>query len=189
MQTFTAQFINLCLAISVLYWVVAAFSTKPTLKRQRGGQWRLYLFIIAILLLFVFRNPSGMRDGPVLWPHTLFLGIVADILALFGLVIAFWARRTLGGNWSSNVVIKEGHELIERGPYAYVRHPIYSGLLLMILALLLNSGRLTWFIAFVSICIGLHIKARREEKLLTEHFPESYPKYRAKVKALIPFVL
>ena len=130
-----------------------------------------------------------MRGGPVFWPYTPFIGIVADILALCGLAIALWARRTLGGNWSSNVAIKEDHELILRGPYAYVRHPIYSGLLLMIVALLLNNGSLTWLIVFVSISLGLHSKARREEKLLTKHFPESYPKYRAKVKALIPFVL
>lgn len=191
MQTFTTQFIVVCFAISILYWIVAAFSAKPALKRERGGQWRLYGFIIAVVFLFVLliRGSSGMRGGPVLWPYTLFAGIVADILALGGLAIALWARITLGGNWSSNVVIKVDHELIQRGPYAYVRHPIYSGLLLMLLALLLNNGRVMWLIWFAAICLGLSIKARREEKLLAKHFPESYPKYRAKVKALIPFVL
>jgi protein-S-isoprenylcysteine O-methyltransferase Ste14 len=189
MQDVTAQFINLCFAIFILYWIVSAFWTKPTLKGQRGGQWRLIGLIIALVLLFVFRRPLGIRGGPVLWRHTPFVGIIADIIALCGLIIVLWARTTLGGNWSANVVIKEDHELIQRGPYAYVRHPIYSGLLLMTLALVINNGRLAWFIVFALICLGVYFKARREEELLTKHFPESYPKYMTKVKALIPFVL
>jgi len=189
MPDVTAQFIYLCFVIVILYWVVAASSTKPTLKGQRGGQWRPVAFVVALVLLFVFRRPLGIHGGLFLWPHTLVVGIIADIIALCGLLIALWARTTLGGNWSSNVVIKEDHELIQRGPYGYVRHPIYSGLLLMVLALVINNGRLAWFIAFAFLCLGLYFKARREEQLLTTHFPESYPKYRAKVKALIPFVL
>jgi protein-S-isoprenylcysteine O-methyltransferase Ste14 len=188
MRSFTGQFINLCFAIFILYWIVAAFSTKPNLKGQRGGQWRFYALISALVLLLVFRSPLR-RGGPILWPHTLFLGIIADIVALCGLSIVLWARTTLGGNWSPRVVIKENHELIQRGPYSYVRHPIYSGLLLMTLALVINNGRLAWIIGSAYICLGLYFKARREETLLTKHFPEAYPKYRAKVKALIPFVL
>lgn len=142
-----------------------------------------------MVLLFVLSKPLGIHGGPILWPHTVFVGMIADVMALCGLVLALWARKTLGGNWSSRVVIKEGHELVQRGPYAYVRHPIYSGLLLMILALVINNGRLALVMAFAIIVFGLYFKARQEEKLLTEHFPEAYPKYKAKVKALIPFVL
>jgi protein-S-isoprenylcysteine O-methyltransferase Ste14 len=188
MQSFTTQIINLTSVIFVVYWIVAAFSTKRTLKGHRGGQWRLYVYIIA-LTLFMFGNQLGLRGGSVLLPYSPTSGIIADILAVCGLIIALWARATLGGNWSSNVVIKEDHELIERGPYAYVRHPIYSGVLLIVLAFALNSGRLAWFMVLVSSCLGLYIKARLEEKLLTSYFPEAYPKYMTKVKALVPFVV
>ena len=61
------------------------------------------------------------------------IGSVADILTGAGLIVALWARTILGTNWSSNVVLKEQHELIERGPYRFVRHPIYTGVLLMVL--------------------------------------------------------
>ena len=103
-------------------------------------------------------------------------------------MVALWARKTLAGNWSADPMIKENHELIERGPYAYVRHPIYSGMLLMMLGAAIFSGRAGAFAILAIIFFSLWYKARQEERLLTEHFPEEYPKYKARVKALIPFI-
>lgn len=77
--------------------------------------------------------------------------------------------------------------MIERGPYRFVRHPIYTGVLLMVLGSVTLWGRMEWL--GISIA-GLSVKARREERLLTKHFPEAYPRYRERVKAaIIPFVI
>jgi protein-S-isoprenylcysteine O-methyltransferase Ste14 len=100
-----------------------------------------------------------------------------------------WARRTLGRNWSANVTFKEGHELITSGPYAYVRHPIYSGLLLLILSVAVYAGSVISFVIFLLFFLGAFLKAGKEERLMAEHFPDAYPIYLKRVKAIIPFVL
>jgi len=116
-------------------------------------------------------------------------GVVADLIAVAGLIVMLWARKTLGANWSSEVVLKQNHELIERGPYAYVRHPIYTGVILMALGTMILFARLSGFVAWVIFVFGFWLKAREEERLLAKHFPEAYPTYKARVKAVIPFVL
>jgi protein-S-isoprenylcysteine O-methyltransferase Ste14 len=124
----------------------------------------------------------------ILWRRTLWTGLLADAIVLAGLAVSLWARTTLGGNWSASVTFKENHELIERGLYRYVRHPIYSGLLLMVLGAAILFGRLFGFIALVIVFLGFWFKSRQEERLLTRHFPEAYPSYKSRVRALIPFV-
>ncbi len=124
----------------------------------------------------------------ILWSRTLVIGIIVDIITLIGLVIVLWARTVLGGNWSTDTVLKENHELIQVGPYRYVRHPIYSGLLLMALGAAIFYGRATGFVAFAIFFVTFWFRAHQEEKLLTEQFPETYPDYKARVKKFIPFV-
>src|SRR5262249_25044393 len=104
------------------------------------------------------------------------------------LMIAVWARVVLAGNWSARVTLKENHELIRRGPYRVVRHPIYSGLLVMILGTALLAGRMSGFVALLVCFCGFWIKLRQEEALLTRCLP-GYSEYKARTKALVPFIL
>jgi protein-S-isoprenylcysteine O-methyltransferase Ste14 len=115
-----------------------------------------------MILIYLFCHGLAPRAGMELWPHTLAAGIAGDIVALAGLVIVLWARTALGGNWSSTVVIKENHEFVTRGPYAVVRHPIYGGVLLMILGLAIDYGHLAWFVVFCCCLVGLSFKAQFE---------------------------
>ncbi len=125
-----------------------------------------------------------------LWPFTPAAGIVGDALALAGLVLSVWARITLGTNWSANVVVKEDHAIIDRGPYRSVRHPIYSGVLLMILGTAVLWGTLAGFLLLVVALAGFAVKARSEERLLTEYLGDSYSDYKRRVRwAVIPRVL
>jgi protein-S-isoprenylcysteine O-methyltransferase Ste14 len=117
------------------------------------------------------------------------VGGAADLLAIAGLIIALWGRIVLGRNWNMHPGLKENHELIERGPYAYVRHPMYSGLCLMFLGTMIWSGHKAGYLVFFACLLGAWFKLRQEEKILTRHFGESYLSYKARVKALIPFVL
>jgi protein-S-isoprenylcysteine O-methyltransferase Ste14 len=100
-----------------------------------------------------------------------------------------WARFTLGRNWSADVVLKQDHELIVRGPYRYVRHPIYSGGLLMMMGWAVWSGHFVSWISLVVVLVILWLKASAEEKLMTEHFGSAYREYKKRVKALIPYVV
>ncbi len=181
-----------CWAVFLLYWVVSAGTVKPTAEGRgwRKWGWRIPIIVAALTFLLLDRIGAVARfAGARLWATTPPVGILADVLVVLGLAITLWARRTLAGNWSSDVVIRQSHELIERGPYAYVRHPIYSGMLLMMLGAAILLARREAFIAFAIFVFGFWLKARQEERLLTRYFPEEYPRYRARVKALIPFVL
>lgn len=129
------------------------------------------------------------RLRPRLWPTHLALGIATDLIFLAGLAFAVWARVALGSNWSAEVAFKQDQELIQVGPYAIVRHPIYTGLLMMALATAVHYGRAAGMVLFVLLCFGAWLKSRQEEKLMTAHFPEAYRAYRRRVHALVPFVL
>jgi protein-S-isoprenylcysteine O-methyltransferase Ste14 len=187
----SGRFISLCWIVFFLYWIVAAFFVKRTV--ERGRWWPRVIVAVALLLLARRLTPReigvGLGGGTVLWRYSRTVGIAADLLTAAGLAVTLWARAVLAGNWSAVVALKEGHELIERGPYRYARHPIYSGLLVMVLGVVVFDGRLRGVIAFGLILFGLWFKSHLEERLLTKHFPEAYPAYKRRVHALIPFVL
>ena len=114
---------------------------------------------------------------------------LAGILCIAGLAFCVWARATLGRNWSGTITLKEGHELIERGPYRLVRHPIYTGLLAMFLATALAFGHLGGVVAVILAFASFWIKLSEEEKLMLQQFPDQYRSYQQRVKCIIPFVL
>ena len=114
---------------------------------------------------------------------------VGSALTAAGLLFAMWARRRLGGNWSGTVTIKEGHELITGGPYAIVRHPIYTGLLLALVGSAIASGDWRGVLAFALAFLALWRKLRLEERWLRDQFGEPFQVYCRQVAALVPFVL
>ena len=108
---------------------------------------------------------------------------------LTGLALTWWARIHLGCLWSSAITRKEKHRLIETGPYAFVRHPIYTGLIIALLATAAIEATLLALLGALLIAIGLWVKARAEERfLLAELGPDAYEFYRRRVPMLIPFV-
>ncbi len=123
-----------------------------------------------------------------LTPQNIVAGATAAAVCVLGLAIALWARWMLADNWSSGVEFKQGHRLMKTGPYRFVRHPIYTGILLMCAALAMESGRLHCWLGLALICIGQWVKIRQEESLMLRHFP-GYADYRRAVKALVPFVI
>ena len=125
----------------------------------------------------------------MLWPYSQTVGRLADGVAIVGLAVALWARFTLGSNWSGQITFKQGHELVTSGPYAFVRHPIYTGFLLMLLASAIIAGKTMGFAVVAFMTLALWLKAREEEKLMLKHFPEAYAEYKSRTKALVPFVL
>ena len=177
--------IAFCWLVFAIVWVVSAFFVKRTVEQSLG--WvRIVVFLVVIGVLRRATHFAGLRQS--LWPASALSGTIAVLITVAGLIVAVWARATLGRNWSGTVTFKENHELIERGPYAYVRHPIYSGLLLMGLGTAIESARLESFLTLALVLVMLAIKARYEERLMIRHFPEAYPQYRRRVKALIPGV-
>jgi protein-S-isoprenylcysteine O-methyltransferase Ste14 len=114
------------------------------------------------------------------------LGYIGLALTAAGCGFAIWARLTLGSNWSGRATVKAGHELIVSGPYALARHPIYTGLLVAAAGTALARGEWRCILGIALIIIAFLIKMSHEEKLMLQTFPDAYPRYRQRVKALIP---
>ena len=178
-------FIALCWIVFFIVWAVSAFFVKRTVERSMGW-WRLLVIAIAVMLFGPLLR-SGVMWRPM-WARTASVGTLAALLTAAGLAVAVWARLILGRNWSGMITFKEDHELIMRGPYAHVRHPIYSGLLLMALGTAVESARPKSFVMLAIALVVLAFKAHYEEALMIRHFSEAYPEYRRHVKALIPGV-
>jgi protein-S-isoprenylcysteine O-methyltransferase Ste14 len=189
MESAAGTFIIVCWASFYVYLLVTATKTKPTVKRNRQ-LWRFWLtallFAAAVVAVQLFPDRQNRLSGPLVGQSAP-QDIGADVVTFLGVVGAFWARVALGGNWSSSAEIKEGQELVQRGPYRYVRYPLYSGILLMALGLVVWFG-LIGLLPFLVVFLILLIRSRQEESLLTSYFPEAYPEYRRRTKALIPFV-
>jgi protein-S-isoprenylcysteine O-methyltransferase Ste14 len=168
-------------------WLVMAFNTKRTIKR-RGIDFRVLLLVF--FAFFIVRNRFDVNKiHEHLWAPTATLGWLGVALMIIGASFAVWARFTIGTNWSGDVTLKEDHELIQRGPYALARHPIYTALFTMLLGSALAFGQYETAVIFVVAVIIFSIKMRAEERLMTEAFPDQYPEYRRRVKAVIPFIL
>ncbi|HVM91150.1 MAG TPA: isoprenylcysteine carboxylmethyltransferase family protein [Verrucomicrobiae bacterium] len=172
----------------VVYWVMSSIDVKETAEMQSPLQRVIVLgfMVVGFVLLGYVHLPAPLSNR-ILAPGYL-VGILAIISSACGLALCIWARRTLGRNWSAQVTFKKGHELITAGPYAYVRHPIYTGFGLLFLGSALVVGTIGGFLGLLVIMIGFIYKYKAEERLMLTHFPEQYPGYKAKVKALIPYV-
>jgi protein-S-isoprenylcysteine O-methyltransferase Ste14 len=179
-----------CWLVFAAIWVLAALSTKRTVYRESRAQRLRYwvLLVIAyLLLLYGRRLPYPLNLGVI--PLVAPIAWAAAVFCVIGLAFAVWARVTLGRNWSGVVTLKEGHELVERGPYRFVRHPIYTGMLIMFFATALARGHLSGFVGTLLMFASFWIKLHDEEKLMLQQFPERYADYRRRTKRIIPFVL
>jgi len=172
-----------------LFWLLAAGWSAPNAERQSPRARSLHLAAVLI--------GGGLlvaRPGPTsLLGHPLF-GIGADAavvglaLTALGLGFASWARVALGRMWSGLVTFKTGHVIVDHGPYAIARHPIYTGLLLAIAGTALARDSVAGYLGLAILTVGLILKLGQEERLLLGHFGPTYEEYRGRVKGLIPFV-
>jgi len=182
--------ISACWSVFLVVWLLAAIFTKRTVYRESRAQRLRYTIPILIGCYLLFRGfrlpyPFNIR----LIPHTNLILGAAAILCVCGLVFCFWARAVLGGNWSGTVTLKENHELIVRGPYRLVRHPIYTGLLAMVIATVMQQGHIAGIIGLILVFVSFWIKLGEEEELMRKQFSDQYAAYEERVKRIIPFVV
>src|SRR5579862_5530428 len=173
-----------------LYWQVKAAHTKTTKRLEPAGSRivRVFVFLIAIVLLSTTRIPLHSLYLQLwsvgFWPFWL-----GAVVAIAGLLFAVWAREHLGSNWSRSVTIKQGHELITTGPYAVVRHPIYTGILAGFLGMAIAISQVRGFIVVVLIFVVFWAKLRMEEEWMRSQFGDTYATYARQTAALVPYVL
>ncbi|HWD75663.1 MAG TPA: isoprenylcysteine carboxylmethyltransferase family protein, partial [Solirubrobacteraceae bacterium] len=155
---------------------------KQGSRTRRIRPQGLLIIVLGGVLIRIFRTNHGLAV------HSPVLEGVGVILFVSGLGLAVWARIHLGRNWGMPMTEKDEPELVTSGPYRFIRHPIYSGILLAILGTALATD-LYWLIVFGVSSVYFVYSATVEERLMTTSFPTAYPGYRAKTKMLIPFVL
>jgi protein-S-isoprenylcysteine O-methyltransferase Ste14 len=183
----TGILILACWVSVALYWNISAQSVKPAVEKQGfvDRLARMPVWLGFILFIFAWTYPVGA----VVTQRTVVSDSVAVAICALGSFVAIWSRKTLGAEWSRDVELKHGHKLVQRGPYSLMRHPIYTAHLLLGLGTAVGSGRLVAFVGLASFVVGFWIKLKQEERLLLRSFPDEYPAYQARVKALIPYVL
>jgi len=172
--------------VFLAYWAISAFNVKKNIK-AKGNSWkstvgiRVLILAIVILIFAVFGNVTTQLFFN---PQIQLLGVVFVVV---GIAFAIWARRHLGSNWSGHPTVKEGHELVTSGPYSFVHHPIYTGMLLAMFGSMLVIGAI-WLIIFIGSLVMFIWRIKVEEGFMVKLFPDTYPEYKKRTKALIPFV-
>ena len=173
----------------VVSWVAASLWSGRTEKRAATREmwiYRIVIFAGAILIAPWTAQVLGERPA---WQVGSYGAYAFVGVMLTGLALTWWARIHLGRLWSSAITRKEEHRLVETGPYDYVRHPIYTGLIIALLATAASEATPVAALGAVLIALGLWLKARTEERfLLTELGPDAYESYRRRVPMLVPFV-
>ena len=174
----------------IAYWWAMSTNVKGTERSESAASRlaRLVSMVCAVALLLLPSVPLPFLNG-----RFLPLGAVrfwsGAALTAGGLIFSVWARRHLGKNWSQAVTVKEGHELITSGPYALVRHPIYTGLLLGFAGSAVARGEWRGLIAVALVFGVLWHKLRLEEKWMRAQFGEPYEAYARRVAALVPYII
>lgn len=173
-------------------WIAAMFTNKRAVRRL-DADFRLLRAALSLtafwLMLFYYPPQPWPWLAHRLFPRTLPRAEAGLALVAVGIAFAIWARVYLGRNWSGSVQVKQDHKLITGGPYSLVRHPIYTGLLLAFAGTALQHGEVRCFIALPLLAISWWMKLRSEERFMTDQFGQQYAAYRARTKALVPWVV
>jgi protein-S-isoprenylcysteine O-methyltransferase Ste14 len=167
-------------------WFAAAVWSARTVKRPAIGREVAYRVITAAGAVLVFGMSPVRRHDIAFWRLDGVAGWLLAAVALGGALFMWWARITLGRFWSASVTQKAGHHVIDRGPYAIVRHPIYTGLIFGIAATVCIRASAQTLMGATLMGIGIYIKARLEEDFLRAELGPPYDAYAQRVPMLIP---
>ena len=169
-----------------IYWGISARAVNKT--EERGPDYSPHLLLTVLSFVLVFPSiPLGPLDR-AMWPSNPYTPWIGLALTLLCQAFAVWARIHLGKYWSAEITLKEGHQVIQTGPYAMVRHPIYTGLVLGMLATAVGVGEWRSLIAFIVMSLAYTRKIRNEEAFLVSRLGEEYIEYRKRTKIIVPYL-
>jgi protein-S-isoprenylcysteine O-methyltransferase Ste14 len=173
--------------VFLAYWSVSALKLKSIKRREPRGE-RLIQLVFMVAAYFLMFNDQFSRG----WLATRFapaspsIGKFGVTVTVVGIAFAIWARWHLGENWSATVTLKEGHELISSGPYRYIRHPIYSGMLVAFVGTALALGEYRALISVGIVLVAFYTKAKKEERFLTQEFGEKFREHSRRTGMFLP---
>ena len=174
------------LAIFII-WAISGLTAKDTVGSRSDARARLLVWGVWLGWFLLFSRGSRFewlaeRIFPM-GPASAYTGFA---LTAVGLGFALWARLAIGRNWGGLITVQEGHKVVRTGPYAIVRHPIYSGFMLATFGTAIVFGQVAGLIATALVVLSWGYKSRLEERFMIEQFGSEYEDYRHQVKALIP---
>lgn len=184
----------------IVTWLAAAAWANRTVKHVEIREQVIYRVITLLgfifILAFVGQSEADFTAGVTaksivsarLWTLPPLAGWTMVTVAAAGFAFAWWARIHLGRLWSGTITRKTDHRVVDSGPYALVRHPIYTGIILASFATAAEKGTLTATLGAVLMVVGYWMKAKLEERFLREELgAEAYDSYRRRVPMLFPF--
>jgi protein-S-isoprenylcysteine O-methyltransferase Ste14 len=176
-----------CWLVMAGVWLVLSFWRKSVKKRETAEERIRHIapMLIGFWLLFGRTRTVGWLEQIVI-PRTQGVLWSGVLLAALGAAISIWARMVLGSNWSGVVTVKQDHELIRKGPYRWVRHPIYTGMLVGFLGTALVEGRLRGWVGLALVVVTFYFKARREERFLRQEFGAGFEAHARSTGMFLP---
>lgn len=169
-----------------IYWSIAAKDSAPTKTSESRWSRQLHLFLVNAALLLLVTPVPGLTHRFL--PENRYLIAAGLTIEAAFILLAVWARRHLGTNWSGEVRVASGHQLVQSGPYRYIRHPIYTAVLGMYCGIALVSGQIHAPIALIMVTLAYWRKIRMEERAMAEAFGEEHEAYRRNTWALVPLL-
>ncbi len=185
-STLSTVAIGVCWGLVALVWVIGAVYNALRAPAVRRRSTPTIGWLVGIVAAWVIFRGVPDADWRSLTVQSVSLRAVGVAILLPFTAFTLWARVVLGTMWTSYAAAKDAHVLHTDGPYAITRHPIYTGILGMLLGTALANGLGLWVPAFLLGVMAAEIKIRAEERLLTKVFPESYERYRRQVPQLVP---
>jgi len=176
--------------VTMAYFVVSMFTARRIAQREAAPRRLLDIALIwgGYLLIFFQASPQAAWNAAYFvspaWRHP--LGVVGAALALAGLAFTCWSRAVLGQYWSGTVALKADHKLIQSGPYRFVRHPLYTGLMTATLGTALSVGLWRTLAGAGLLWIAFLSRAHREDALLSGQFGEQFTAYQSRSGRLLP---
>ena len=170
-----------------LYWGIAGLNSALTKTSESWVSTYFHQFLLCAAFLLLILPVPGL-NGWFLPPRLHFVVAVGAIVQAGFVLLAVWARRHLGRNWSAEVRIAVDHELVRTGPYRFLRHPIYTAMLGMFLGTAIASSRYHALIGLALLVIAYLRKTRLEDQILAQTFGADYDAYRRHTWALVPLL-
>ncbi|BCU81041.1 hypothetical protein JIR001_08240 [Polycladomyces abyssicola] len=173
------------------FWLLYGWITSRENQKTHESTpifYRIHLLIVALAITVSVTHLPGWWGVRPFYPFNWSLW-TGWILLVSGMVWAVWARLNLGIHWSSAVQLREKQQVVQTGPYRWVRHPIYTGIILIILGLNLINPQWTGFLGWILVVASYWVKSGLEEKLLVTQFGDEYRTYQQRSRRLIPWIL
>lgn len=170
-----------------LYWIVSALQQKSTSKREAWFDRLRHTLVVGFGAFLIFSHYAHFSWlGKRFVPEWFWIAVGGVVLTAVGVALAMWARLHLGANWSGTVSIREQHELIRTGPYRWMRHPIYSGILLGMAGTIFVVGEVRGLIGFALMAAAFYVRARKEESWLNREFGASFEAHTKRTGMFLP---